>query len=180
MKSSIAILRLLVKYCKIRSLWILCLNNLCFVWKLFRWDIYKKHFSCLFSALVIKMWDSPYLTCLFLYIFSLQIIVTNSRTSNVWKLNADEDQIVDGSTLSQVSQKSIIMSVNIYIINALDFLLHTYILYLSFCNSGPYYYLVYLELLKRNRCSYTIKLDMRFIQVRQINIQSFCKCFELF
>ncbi|XP_026742426.1 uncharacterized protein LOC113504383 [Trichoplusia ni] len=50
---------------------------------------------------MIKMWDSPYLTCLVLYIFSFQIIVTNSRTSNVWKLNAEEDQIVDGSTLSQ-------------------------------------------------------------------------------
>ncbi|KAH9636811.1 hypothetical protein HF086_017014 [Spodoptera exigua] len=47
------------------------------------------------------MWDSPYLTCLFLYIFSFQIIVTNSRTSNIWKLNAEGDQIVDGSTLSQ-------------------------------------------------------------------------------
>lgn len=84
------------------------------------------------------MWESPYLTCLFLYIFSLQIIVTNSRTSNVWKLNAEEDQIVDGSTLSQVSQKSIIMSVNIYIISALDFLLHTYL---------PFILLIYTALL---------------------------------
>lgn len=68
---------------------------------------------------MIKMWDSPYLTCLVLYIFSFQIIVTNSRTSNVWKLNAEEDQIVDGSTLSQVSQNSNNMSVNFYIIHAL-------------------------------------------------------------
>ncbi|OWR44821.1 uncharacterized protein LOC116767373 [Danaus plexippus] len=47
------------------------------------------------------MWDSPYLTCLFLYIFSFQIIATNSRTSNIWKLDVEEGQIVDGTTLSQ-------------------------------------------------------------------------------
>lgn len=57
------------------------------------------------------MWDSPYLTCLVLYIFSFQIIVTNSRTSNVWKLNVDEDTIVDGNTLPQVSQNSIIKNI---------------------------------------------------------------------
>ncbi|KAI5638535.1 hypothetical protein NE865_08852 [Phthorimaea operculella] len=47
------------------------------------------------------MWDSPYLTCLVLYIFSFQIIATNSRTSNIWKLNVEEGIIVDGTTLSQ-------------------------------------------------------------------------------
>lgn len=52
------------------------------------------------------MWDLPYMTCLVLYIFSFQIIVTNSRTSNVWKLNVEEDTIVDGNTLPQVSQDS--------------------------------------------------------------------------
>lgn len=56
---------------------------------------------------MVKMGDSPYLTCLVLYIFSFQIIVTNSRTSNVWKLNVEEGQIVDGTTLPQVSQASI-------------------------------------------------------------------------
>ncbi|VVD00438.1 unnamed protein product [Leptidea sinapis] len=47
------------------------------------------------------MGDSPYLTCLVLYIFSFQIIVTNSRTSNIWKLDVEQSQIVDGSTVSQ-------------------------------------------------------------------------------
>ncbi|XP_068629429.1 tetratricopeptide repeat protein 17-like [Battus philenor] len=47
------------------------------------------------------MKDSPYLTCLVLYIFSFQIIATNSRTSNIWKLDIEEGQIVDGSTLPQ-------------------------------------------------------------------------------
>nr|AGC92655.1 tetratricopeptide repeat protein 17-like protein [Heliconius erato] len=47
------------------------------------------------------MWESPYLTCLVLYIFSFQIIATNSRTSNIWKLDIEEGQIVDGNTLSQ-------------------------------------------------------------------------------
>lgn len=53
--------------------------------------------------LLHKMWESPYLTCLVLYIFSFQIIATNSRTSNIWKLDIEEGQIVDGNTLSQVS-----------------------------------------------------------------------------
>lgn len=48
-----------------------------------------------------KMWDLPYLTCLVLYIFSFQIITTNSRTSNIWKLNVDDDQIVDGTKIHQ-------------------------------------------------------------------------------
>ncbi|XP_045491102.1 uncharacterized protein LOC123690985 [Colias croceus] len=47
------------------------------------------------------MGDSPYLTCLVLYIFSFQIIVTNSRTSNIWKLDVEQGQIVDGTTISQ-------------------------------------------------------------------------------
>ncbi|XP_023951887.2 uncharacterized protein LOC112055845 [Bicyclus anynana] len=47
------------------------------------------------------MWDSPYITCLVLYIFSFQIIATNSRTSNFWKLDVEEGQIVDGNTLPQ-------------------------------------------------------------------------------
>lgn len=50
---------------------------------------------------MIKMWDLPYLSCLVLYIFSFQVIVINSRTSNIWKLNLEEDLIVDGKTLSQ-------------------------------------------------------------------------------
>lgn len=53
------------------------------------------------------MWESPYLTCLVLYIFSFQIIVTNSRTSNIWKLNTEDGQIVDGTTLSEVSVLSL-------------------------------------------------------------------------
>ncbi|CAG5012105.1 unnamed protein product [Parnassius apollo] len=44
---------------------------------------------------------SCYLACLVLYIFSFQIIATNSRTSNIWKLDVDEGLIVDGKTLSQ-------------------------------------------------------------------------------
>ncbi|KPJ07886.1 Tetratricopeptide repeat protein 17 [Papilio machaon] len=47
------------------------------------------------------MGDLPYLTCLVLYIFSFQIIATNSRTSNIWKLDVDEGQIIDGSKLPQ-------------------------------------------------------------------------------
>ncbi|XP_034840117.1 uncharacterized protein [Maniola hyperantus] len=47
------------------------------------------------------MWDSPYFTCLALYIFSFQIIATNSRTSNIWKLDVEEGQIVDGNSLPQ-------------------------------------------------------------------------------
>ncbi|XP_038216017.1 uncharacterized protein LOC119835331 [Zerene cesonia] len=47
------------------------------------------------------MGDSPYLTCLVLYIFSFQIIVTNSRTSNIWKLDVEQGQIVDGTTITQ-------------------------------------------------------------------------------
>ncbi|CAF4844877.1 unnamed protein product [Pieris macdunnoughi] len=47
------------------------------------------------------MGESPYLTCLVLYIFSFQIIVTNSRTSNIWKLDAEQGQIIDGTTVSQ-------------------------------------------------------------------------------
>lgn len=42
------------------------------------------------------MWDAPYLSCLALYIFSFQIIVINSRTSTIWKLNED-GKIVDGT-----------------------------------------------------------------------------------
>ncbi|KAG7307118.1 hypothetical protein JYU34_007261 [Plutella xylostella] len=52
------------------------------------------------------MRDVPYLTCLVLYIFSFQIIVTNSRTSTVWKLNVEDGKIVDGSTLQQDEDKS--------------------------------------------------------------------------
>ncbi|KAL4703458.1 hypothetical protein ACJJTC_010778 [Scirpophaga incertulas] len=53
------------------------------------------------------MWESPYITCLVLYIFTFQIIVTNSRTSNIWKLNPDDDMIVDGTTLAEdESEKS--------------------------------------------------------------------------
>ncbi|XP_013140282.1 PREDICTED: uncharacterized protein LOC106104699 [Papilio polytes] len=47
------------------------------------------------------MGDLPYLTCLVLYIFSFQIIAINSRTSNIWKLDAEEGQIIDGSKLPQ-------------------------------------------------------------------------------
>ncbi|CAH3894523.1 uncharacterized protein LOC123708803 [Pieris brassicae] len=47
------------------------------------------------------MGDSPYLTCLVLYIFSFQIIATNSRTSNIWKLDAEQGQIIDGTSVSQ-------------------------------------------------------------------------------
>ncbi|CAK1556088.1 unnamed protein product [Leptosia nina] len=47
------------------------------------------------------MGDLPYLTCLVLYIFSFQIIATNSRTSNIWKLDVEQGQIVDGTTISQ-------------------------------------------------------------------------------
>ncbi|XP_073944274.1 uncharacterized protein [Choristoneura fumiferana] len=50
---------------------------------------------------MVAMRDLPYLTCLVLYIFSFQIIATNSRTSNIWKLNAEEGTIVDGNTLTQ-------------------------------------------------------------------------------
>ncbi|CAH2264569.1 uncharacterized protein LOC120624465 [Pararge aegeria] len=47
------------------------------------------------------MWDSPYLTGLVLYIFSFQIIAINSRTSNIWKLDVEGGQIVDGNSLPQ-------------------------------------------------------------------------------
>ncbi|XP_041977023.1 uncharacterized protein LOC121731593 [Aricia agestis] len=47
------------------------------------------------------MWESPYMTCFILYIFSFQIIITDSRTSNIWKLDPEKSQIVDGSTLPQ-------------------------------------------------------------------------------
>ncbi|XP_063359596.1 uncharacterized protein LOC134665047 [Cydia fagiglandana] len=50
---------------------------------------------------MVEMRDLPYFTCLVLYIFSFQIIATNSRTSNIWKLNPEEGTIVDGNTLTQ-------------------------------------------------------------------------------
>lgn len=43
------------------------------------------------------MGDAPYLTCFALYILSFQIIVTNSRTSTMWKLNVEEGKIVEAS-----------------------------------------------------------------------------------
>ncbi|GBP14155.1 hypothetical protein EVAR_102820_1 [Eumeta japonica] len=44
------------------------------------------------------MGEIPYLTYLALYTFFFQIILTNSRTSNIWKLNVEEGKIVDGAT----------------------------------------------------------------------------------
>lgn len=51
------------------------------------------------------MWDGQYLTCLTLYIFSFQIIMTNSRTSTFWKLNVEEGTIVDATLQEQTENE---------------------------------------------------------------------------
>lgn len=58
------------------------------------------------------MWDAPYLTCLALYIFSFQIVVTNSRTSTVWKLSVEDGMIVDGTTMQQVSKSTMLLDLH--------------------------------------------------------------------
>lgn len=48
------------------------------------------------------MTDVPCLTYMALYILSFHILQSNSRTSTLWKLNAEEGKIVEGSPFPKV------------------------------------------------------------------------------
>jgi len=44
------------------------------------------------------MTDVPYITYMAVYVLSFHILQSNSRTSTVWKLNAEEGKITGGLT----------------------------------------------------------------------------------
>lgn len=46
--------------------------------------------------------DIPYITIISIYILSFNVFSTNSRTSTLWKLNAEEEKIVEASPFHQV------------------------------------------------------------------------------
>lgn len=54
--------------------------------------------------------EMPCLTYMTLYFITVHVLQTNSRTSTHWKLNLEEDRIVD-STASSLSEVDPIMSI---------------------------------------------------------------------
>lgn len=46
--------------------------------------------------------EIPYVTIITVYVLTFNVISTNSRTSTLWKLNVEEDKIVEASPFHQV------------------------------------------------------------------------------
>lgn len=46
--------------------------------------------------------EMPYVTIFAFYVLSFHVLSTNSRTSTLWKLNSDENKIVEASPFHQV------------------------------------------------------------------------------